>query len=153
MFVNSDFTDLLRLFNDKNVKYLVIGGYAVIQYAEPRYTKDLDLWVSTDTANAASIYAALKAFGAPLAGITADDFSEEGYFYQMGVPPVRVDILMGIPGLDFLPTWERRVEINFDGLLVSFISKDDLIAAKRASGRTQDLLDAEALSQAPDEEK
>ena len=65
MFVNSDFTDLLKLFNDNNVRYLIIGGYAIIQYAEPRSTKDLDLWISTDNANATSVYAALKTFGAP----------------------------------------------------------------------------------------
>jgi len=151
MFVNSDFTDLLKLFSDNNVRYLIIGGYAVIQYAEPRYTKDLDLWISTDTANAASVYAALRAFGAPLAGLTEDDFSEEGYFYQMGVPPVRVDILMGIPGLEFDQAWNKRVEIDFDGLMVSFISKEDLIAAKRASGRPQDLIDANTLAQVDDE--
>lgn len=91
MFVNSDFTDLLNLFRDKRVKYLIIGGYAFIQYAEPRYTKDLDLWISTDSTNAASVYAALKEFGAPLVGMTVDDFAEDGYFYQMGVPPMRVD--------------------------------------------------------------
>ena len=100
IFVNSDFNDLLRLFNDNHVRYLVIGGYAVIQYAEPRLTMDLELWISTDTDNAASIFKALKIFGAPLAGLTEADFSEEGYFYQMGVPPLRVDILMGIPGGD-----------------------------------------------------
>ena len=98
MFVNSDFTDLLRLFNDNSVKYLVIGGYAIIQYAEPRFTKDLDLWISTDTTNAAAVYKALKSFGAPLAGMTEADFAEDGYFYQMGVPPIRVDLMMGIPG-------------------------------------------------------
>ena len=148
MFVNSDFTDLLKLFSDKNVRYLIIGGYAVIQYAEPRYTKDLDLWISTDTKNAAAVYAALREFGAPLAGLTEDDFSEEGYFYQMGVPPMRVDILMGIPGIEFEQAWEKRVEVDFDGLLVSFISRGDLITAKRASGRPQDMIDADTLSQA-----
>jgi len=148
MFVNSDFTDLLKLFSDKNVRYLIIGGYAVIQYAEPRYTKDLDLWISTDTKNAAAVYAALREFGAPLAGLTEDDFSEEGYFYQMGVPPMRVDILMGIPGIEFEQAWEKRVEVDFDGLLVSFISRGDLITAKRASGRPQDMIDADMLSQA-----
>jgi predicted nucleotidyltransferase len=149
MFVNSDFTDLLKIFRDKNVRYLIIGGYAVIQYAEPRYTKDLDLWISTDTANAVSIYSALKEFGAPLAGITEEDFAEEGYFYQMGVPPVRVDILMGIPGLEFESAWENRMEVDFDGLQVTFISKEDLITTKRASGRAQDLIDADILSETP----
>jgi predicted nucleotidyltransferase len=145
MFVNSDFTDLLKLFNDNNVKYLVIGGYAFIQYAEPRYTKDLDLWISTEAANATAVFRALRDFGAPLAGMTEQDFAEEGYFYQMGVPPVRVDILMGIPGIEFETAWANRVEVDFDGLSVSFISKEDLIAAKRASGRPQDLNDADLL--------
>jgi hypothetical protein len=146
MFVNSDFSDLLRLFNDNQVRYLVIGGYAVVQYAEPRFTKDLDLWVSTDAANAKAVYKALREFGAPLAGLTESDFAEEGYFYQMGVPPVRVDVFMGIPGLDFEDAWQRRSQFDFDGLLVWFVSKDDLIKSKLASGRPQDLLDADALS-------
>ena len=118
MFVNSDFSDLLKLFNDYSVRYLVIGGYGVVQYAEPRYTKDLDLWISTDPSNAEATYKALREFGAPLAGLTSDDFAEEGYFYQMGVPPIRVDVLMGIPGLEFEPAWERRVEVDFDSLPV-----------------------------------
>lgn len=145
MFVNSDFTDLLRLFNANSVRYLVIGGYAVVQYAEPRFTKDLDLWISTDASNAISVYAALRAFGAPLSDLTEADFAEEGYFYQMGVPPVRVDILMGIPGVAFEEAWQRRLQIDFDGLPVSFISRQDLITAKLASGRPQDILDAEQL--------
>lgn len=120
MFVNSDFSDLLRLFNDNNVKYLVIGGYAFLQYAEPRYTKDLDLWISTDIENAEADLNALLQFGAPLAGLTAQDFAEEGYFYQMGVPPIQVDILMGIPSLEFEEAWTNRVEIDFDGLSVAF---------------------------------
>lgn len=145
MFVNSDFSDLLRIFNDHNVKYLVIGGYAFIQYAEPRYTKDLDLWVSTDPANAKAVYQALREFGAPLSGLTEADFVEEGFFYQMGVPPVRVDVLMGIPGVAFGSAWNNRVIVDFDELPVPFIAKADLIKAKRAAGRPQDLQDAELL--------
>jgi len=146
MFVNSDFTDLLKLFNDNHVKYLVIGGYAVVQHAEPRYTKDLDLWINADAVNAEAVYKALREFGAPLAELTEKDFAEEGYFYQMGVPPVRVDILMGIPGIEFDGAWQKRVEVDFDGLPVPFISKEDLIKAKLASGRPQDLIDADLLS-------
>jgi hypothetical protein len=148
MWVNSDFSDLLRVFNANRVKYLVIGGYAVIRYTEPRYTKDLDLWVSADAENARSVYAALKEFGAPLTGLTEQDFAEEGYFYQMGVPPLRVDVLMGIPGVVFSDAWERREETDFGGLRIPFISRRDLIAAKRASGRPQDLLDAQSLTEA-----
>ncbi len=150
MFVNSDLTELLRLFSANGVRYLVIGGYAVIQYAEPRFTKDLDLWISTDAANAAAVYKSLRGFGAPLSGMTVADFAEEGYFYQMGVPPVRVDILMGIPGLPFEEAWQRRLEIDFDGLPIAFISRQDLITAKLASGRPKDLIDAEQLTQADD---
>ena len=151
MFVNSDFSDLLRRFNASHVRYLVIGGYAVIQYAEPRFTADLGLWTSTEPRNAGAVYEALREFGAPLSGLTADDFAEEGYFYQMGVPPVRVDVLMGIPGVEFDTAWERRVEIDFDGLLVPFISRDDLITAKRASGRPQDMIDVQSLLRTDDE--
>ena len=151
MFVNSDFSDLLRIFNDNSVRYLVIGGYALVQYAEPRFTKDLDLWVSTDKANAKAVYWALHEFGAPLADLTEEDFGEDGYFYQMGMPPVRIDILMGIPGVEFEGAWSRRKVIEFDNLPVSFISKHDLLLAKLAAGRPQDLIDADLLSGTPDE--
>lgn len=151
MFVNSDYSDLLKIFNDNGVKYLVIGGYAVIQHAEPRFTKDLDLWISTDAVNAATVYKSLQEFGAPLVGLTEADFVEEGYFYQIGVPPVRIDILMGIPGLQFAEAWKRRIEVKFDDLPVVFISRQDLIISKRASGRPQDVLDADLLSQAGDD--
>lgn len=150
MFVNTDFSDLLNLFKAKNVKYMVIGGYAVVQYTEPRFTKDLDLWISTHPDNAEAVFAALKEFGAPLEGMSPKDFSEEGYFYQMGVPPVRVDVLMGIPGVQFDEAWERRVEVQFDDVSVTIISREDLIQAKRAAGRPQDLLDADSLEQASD---
>lgn len=146
MFVNSDFSDLLRILKKYNVKYLVIGGYAVVQYAEPRFTKDLDVLIGVDQENAEAVYKALIEFGAPLAGLTPKDFSEEGYFFQMGVPPVRVDVLMGIPGIEFEECWKRRVEVDFDGLPVTFMSKQDLIVSKRAAGRPQDLIDADLLS-------
>lgn len=145
MLVNSDFKELLSIFNDKKVKYLVIGGYAVIKYAEPRYTKDLDLWVKADAANAKAVFNALRSFGAPLAGLTENDFLSEGYFYQMGIPPVRVDILMSVAGLRFDEAWQQREEVNFEGVQVPFISRQHLIIAKRASGRPQDLEDAELL--------
>jgi hypothetical protein len=151
MLVNSDFKELLRTFNDHQVKYLVVGGYAVIKYAEPRYTKDINLWVSADKDNAVAIYKALRAFGAPLTGLTEDAFAHEGYFYQMGVAPVRVDILMSIPGLEFEPAWERRVMVDFDGITVPFISKRDLITSKIATGRPQDLIDAQLLTEADED--
>jgi hypothetical protein len=113
---------------------MVIGGYAVVQCAEPRFTKDLDLVISTDAVNAEAVYRALLEFGAPLAGLTPNDFSEDGFFFQMGIPPIRVDILMGIPGVQFEECWGRRRKVDFDGLNVVFISKPDLILSKRATG-------------------
>jgi hypothetical protein len=147
MSANSDFKELLSIFNDKKVSYLIVDGYAVMKYAEPRYTKDIDLWIKANQDNAALVFDALRSFGAPLAGLTVDDFAHEGFFYQMGVPPVRVDILMSIPGLRFDDAWERRVIVDLEDILVPFVSKQDLITSKLASGRPQDLIDAELLSE------
>ena len=94
--INSDFEELLSIFNENGVRYLIVGGHAVMLYTEPRYTKDLDVWIDASVENAERVYRSLLAFGAPLAGLTAKDFAEEGSFYQMGIPPVRVDILMSI---------------------------------------------------------
>ena len=143
--MNSDFKDLLRLFNDAGVKYLIVGGMAFIFHAEPRYTKDLDLWISPDPDNAAVVYSALRRIGAPLANITPQDFANPDLFYQMGRPPARVDILMSIPGLDFELAWSRRVEGSVDDLKMPFVSRDDLISSKLAAGRPQDLQDARTL--------
>src|ERR1017187_6595989 len=96
--MNSDFEELLSIFNENGVRYLIVGGHAVMLYTEPRYTKDLDVWIDASAENAERVYRSLVAFGAPLAGLTAKDFAEEGSFYQMGIPPVRVDILMFDPG-------------------------------------------------------
>ena len=148
MLTNSNFKELLSILAANGVKYLIVGGYAVTKYAEPRYTKDLDLWVLANPGNAQKIYYALREFGAPLVDISADDFAHEGYFYQMGIPPVRVDILMSIPGMtSFEEAWERRENVEIDGVVFPFISKQDLIISKRASGRPQDLLDVRSLEE------
>ncbi len=147
MNVNSDFKELLRLFSHYQVKYLVVGGYAVIKYTEPRYTKDLDLWIDADSENALAVYKALQDFGAPLVGLDADDFAHEGYFYQMGIAPVRVDILMSLTGLQFADAWTRRVEVDFEGVPTYFISLQDLITTKQALGRPQDVIDIALLRQ------
>ena len=146
MFGNSGFSDLLRLLGANRVRYMVIGGYALIQYTEPRYTRDLELWISTDAVNARAVYKTLMELGAPLDKLTEADFSQDGFYYQMGVPPVRVDIFMGIPGVEFEDAWQRRQEVDYDGLPVCFISREDLIRAKLAAGRPQDLMDMESLS-------
>jgi hypothetical protein len=143
--MNKDWIELLSLFNASNVRFMIIGGHAVIRYSEPRFTKDIDVWVGTDPANAQLVYTALKNFGAPLAGITPEDFTKPGYFYQMGRPPFRVDIVMTIQGVDFDSAWTNRVVGDMGPLKVAYISKSDLIKAKEASGRLQDLLDLQKL--------
>jgi len=145
--MNSDFNELLKAFNHYQVKYLVIGGHAVMKYTEPRYTKDLDIWVKADDENAEAVFDALKAYGAPLAGMTKDDFAHEGHFYQIGIAPVRIDILMSIKGVSFDQAWGNRVESDIGGAQAFFISKSDLIKSKRAAGRPQDVIDAELLEQ------
>ena len=148
-----DFKELLSALNAHGVKYLVVGAYAVSIHAQPRATKDIDLLVKPDVENARAAYAALAQFGAPLEGLTAADFAGPGSFFRMGREPVAVDILSEIPGVDFDAAWERRVEDVIDhatGTTANFLSRDDLIAAKLASGRQQDLADVEAIHKAAD---
>src|SRR5579859_2451547 len=143
--MNSDFKELLRIFNANQVRYLVVGGVAFIFHAEPRYTKDLDIWVDAHAENATAIYRSLREFGAPLAGVTEEDFANSELFYQMGRPPGRVDILMSITGMEFEAAWSSRVEAMVEDIVVPFISKADLIASKLAAGRPQDLMDVQTL--------
>ncbi len=145
MLTNPDFKEILNLLNKYKVRYMVVGGYAVMKYTEPRFTKDLDLWIAIDPQNAEAVFSTLKEFGAPLVNITAKDFTQEGYFYQMGEAPFRLDIMMSIPGIEFESAWGRRVEVNIDALSIQFISREDLIKAKIAAGRPQDQIDAENL--------
>lgn len=149
--MHSDFEELLSILNEHRVKYLVVGAYAVAVHAQPRATKDLDILVMADAENAKAVFAALAQFGAPLQGVTAADFAERGPFFRMGREPVGVDILTAIPGVEFDAAWLRRVEEVVDpvsGLKANFISREDLIAAKLASGRLQDLADVEAIRKA-----
>src|SRR3981189_2534439 len=101
-----DFKDLLKFLNAHNVRYLVEGGHAVMVYTEPRYTKDLDIWVEASPENPEQVFRALAACGAPLSGLTPGDFATEGFFYQLGRPAARVDILMSIDGIGFSAAWQ-----------------------------------------------
>jgi len=145
MLTSPDFKELLNLFKKHNVKYMVVGGYAVMLYTEPRFTKDLDIFISVEKKNSTAVYNALKEFGAPLSDLTEKDFSQEGYFYQIGRPPLMVDILMSIPGVKFDDAWKRRKQLTVDGIEMNFINKEDLITAKKTSGRPQDMIDLENL--------
>src|SRR5215467_11577503 len=146
-----EFKELLCIFNAHNVKYLIVGGYAVGFHAQPRATKDLDILVKPDPENAKSLYKALGEFGAPLEGLTVADFAEPGEFFRIGREPVMVDLLPEIAGVEFNQAWEGRVEAIVDeqtGVKACFISAKDLIASKLAAGRPQDIADAEAVRSA-----
>jgi hypothetical protein len=143
-----DFKELLSVLNAHRVKYLVVGAYAVSVHAQPRASKDLDILVKADAQNAKALFAALAEFGAPLKGLTPSDFAKPGPFFRMGRAPIGVDILTAIPGIEFDGAWPHRLEDvvdTFTGLKASFISRDDLIASKLASGRPQDLADVDAV--------
>jgi len=146
-----DFKELLSIFNAHSVKYLIVGGYAVSFHAQPRATKDMDLFIKADPANARATYAALAAFGAPLSGISESDLADLSKFIRIGEEPVAVDILPGIDGVNFDEAWERRVEGVIDaktGLTAFFIAGSDLIASKLAAGRMRDLADVEEIREA-----
>jgi len=143
-----EFKELLSIFNGLNVRYLIVGGYAVSFHSQPRLTKDIDLLIQADPENGKAVYAALAKFGAPLEGLAPDDFISTNSFFRMGRAPLSIDILPDIRGVDFDDVWQRRVEAIIDaesGLKALFISRDDLIKAKLAAGRPQDIADVAAL--------
>src|SRR5580704_5146046 len=109
-----DYKDLLSAFHAHGVKYLIVGGYAVIFHSQPRFTKDLDVFIKADPANACAVYAALAEFGVALEGMRAEEFADRGSFFRFGGDPRGIDILPNIPGVDFDAAWARRVESVID---------------------------------------
>ncbi len=148
MGLHPDFRDLLRAFDAAEARYLLVGGYAVAFHARPRFTKDIDLWIGEDAENLERVRRALAAFGAPPHVLAALEELGPDEILYMGAPPLRVDVFRRIPGVDFDDAWARRVEAEWDGVPIRVISLEDLVAAKEASGRPQDLEDARALRRA-----
>jgi hypothetical protein len=146
-----DFKELLKSFNAHDVKYLIVGGYAVSYHAQPRATKDLDLFIKADAENAKAIYAALSSFGAPLQGFSVDDLTDTTKFIRFGREPAAVDVLPAIDGVNFDEAWARRITGVIDvatNLTAFFISREDLVASKIAAGRLRDLADVEEIRDA-----
>jgi hypothetical protein len=143
--MNSGFKELLCIFNEGGVRYLIAGGQATIDSTEPRFTKDYDVWVEPSEENAERVLVALARFGAPVGGVAVKEFATPGLIFMMGVPPMRIGILTSIDGADFAEAWPRRQEVKFEGFHTWFISREDLIRNKRAVGRRQDLIDADLL--------
>lgn len=147
MLIPSDYKDLLSVLNKHRVRYLIIGAYAVIYYTEPRYTKDLDIWVEPEVMNAKRVYSALKEFGAPLKDVREKDFLEKTMVYQIGVAPVRVDILMGVSDIEFKEAWAHRSVATLEGVKANIIGIEELVKAKQSARRKADILDIENLRQ------
>lgn len=143
--MNPDFVDLLRAFIAADVRFLVVGAYALALHGRPRATGDLDVWIDPTPENASRVMRALQAFGAPLHDITESDFTRPGVTYQMGVEPVRIDILTELTGVSFAEVWPDRMRGAFGEVQVDFIGLQAFIRNKRATGRLKDLADIEGL--------
>lgn len=143
--MNRDFRDLLAEFNAHGVEYLVVGAHALAAHGHVRATKDLDVWVRPEPENARRVLAALRSFGAPLQDLSENDLTTSGVVFQIGVPPLRIDVLTAIDGVKFDEAWPARMRTEFADVPVAVLSKQHTIQNKRASGRLQDLADIERL--------
>jgi hypothetical protein len=147
--VYPDFKELLLGFNAQNVEYLIVGAHALAAHGHVRATKDLDVWVRPEQANARKVLQALVDFGAPLGGLTADDLSRKETVFQIGLPPLRIDIITNIDGVEFAEAWPDRLETSFGGVPTFVISRQHLITNKKTAARLQDLADVEQLESTP----
>ncbi len=145
MRVLSDYEDMFKILNAYRIKYLVIGAYAVMYYTKPMYTKDIGVCIIPELNDKAKVYEALKKFGAPLHGIRPEDFNNKQMILQIGVAPVRIDILMDIPGISSQSAWRHKKRICYGKTPIYVLGKKDLIAAKKKVGRPQDKIDLEYL--------
>jgi hypothetical protein len=145
MRVEKDFKEFIELLNKNKVQYLIIGGFAFSFYAEPRFTKDIDILIGQTKENTKKLINCIKDFGFSDLDLTEKDFLESNQVIQLGVAPLRIDILTSIKGMDFQELWNNRVIGNYGNIEVNFISKKDLIRSKKKSGRKQDLADIEKL--------
>ena len=140
-----DFKEFLKLLEDENVRYLLIGGFAVGYYGYPRATADMDVWIEVSQENAQGTVNALRRFGMDVPGLSAELFLETDKIIRMGVPPLRIEVHTGISGAEFGDCYARRQRADFDGIPLNMIGIDDLKRNKRASGRRTDLNDLEHL--------
>ena len=147
MQISSDFEDLLLSLNEAGARYLIIGGMALAFHDRPRTTKDLDVWVDRSPENARRVYVALGRFGAPLENLTIDDLQKPDIVYQIGVEPIRVDVLTTIPGVEFEDAWRNRLLGKYGSAEIAVIGRADLVKNKKATGRPQDLVDVTTLEQ------
>ena len=138
---------MLSEFLDSEIEFLLVGAYAMAAHGYPRSTGDIDLWVRADLSTGPKTFNALSRFGAPLHDLTVADLSSPGLVFQIGVPPIRIDILTTVSGLEFQEAWDNRMTVEWDGLAIPVLGIEDLIRNKRSTGRIKDIADAERLEQ------
>lgn len=145
MEVQQDFRDLLALFNTHKVDYIIVGAHALAYHGAPRYTGDIDIFVRPDSENAERILCALEKFGFGSLGLTLEDFTVHGKVVQLGVAPVRVDIVTSLTGISWEEAYLNRVEGAYGDIKVYYIGKEQFIRNKRSLGRKKDIADLEAI--------
>ena len=143
--ISRDYEELFSTLNTYKIKYLVVGAHAVVFYTQPRFTKDLDVWIPAALNDPHRVFQALKAYGAPLRNLNPDDFKDPTMFLQIGVAPVRVDILVNLPGVTAAEAWKHRKRSRYGKTSINILGLQELIKAKQASGRPQDKLDLAKL--------
>jgi predicted nucleotidyltransferase len=143
--LKKDFSDMIKIFLEERVLFLLVGGISINLYGYVRATKDMDLWVQSSKENALKVIKALAKFGAPMQDISARDFEKEGMIFQIGIEPIRIDIITAISGVKFEDAVQNAKIMEIDGISIPTISIQDLIKNKKASGRHKDLADAEVL--------
>lgn len=142
-----DFVEFIECCDRRDVRFLIVGGYALAAHGHPRATKDLDVWIYIDSDNAERLVSALDDFGLGSIGLAPADFLEPEVVVQLGYPPIRIDLLTSISGVTFENCWANRIVIDVGGVDAGFISLQDLVVNKRAAARPQDLVDADLLEQ------
>ena len=145
MVLNQDFREFIELLNRHKVHYLIVGGYAVAFHGYPRYTKDIDIWLSIDDANATKILSVLKEFGFETLNLAKDDFTKHGRVIQLGYPPNRINLITSATGLEFEDCYDQKITIDIEGLTVNCIDLENLKKNRKKTGRYQDLADLENL--------
>lgn len=148
MRIERDFKEFIALLNRNKVKYLVVGGFAFSYYAEPRFTRDIDIFIESSVPNSENLLKALADFGFQKTGLTASDFQKPGQVIQLGYSPLRIDLVTSIDGVSFGTAWNNKTRGQYGDEPCFFISRQDLIRNKEASGRAQDLADLEKLKKA-----
>ena len=143
--LSPDFKEFIQSLNDHDVRYLVVGGYAVALHGYPRYTKDIDIWIESSQDNAVKLLKGLEEFGFGSVGLKVEDFLELDQVVQLGYPPNRIDLLTSLVGVDFESCFGSKLTVSIEGLEVNFIDIENLKKNKKASGRLQDLADVENL--------